>query len=67
MALAYYSTEQVAKLFGISVSSVRRKINSGEIRWINVGSVERPRIRITEDDLHAYTEAQASQPSKRSA
>src|SRR5690348_5239078 len=67
MSLRYYSTEEVAELLGVNGNTIRRKIHAGEIRWSNIGTPERPRVRISEDDLKSWMDAQASRPAKRSA
>lgn len=68
MGLRYLTSEQAAEVLGVDSNTIRRRVHEGKIRWSNIGTPERPRIRISEDDLHAYMESQASRPAdKRSA
>jgi excisionase family DNA binding protein len=41
---------EVAELLGVSIETVRRRINTGELRVIRDGRI----IRIHPDDLEAY-------------
>lgn len=56
MALTYLSTKAVAATLSVSGNTVRRRIETGELRAINVAPPgERPRWRISEDAIRAYT------------
>lgn len=46
----FYSVADVAHAFGISTKTVRRKIESGELRAHRIGG----QLRISADDLQAY-------------
>ena len=61
--LRYYSTKQAADVVGISETTMREVVNRGEIRWINIGVPERPRVRIAEADLRAWMDSRASSGS----
>jgi excisionase family DNA binding protein len=52
----YLSPDQAAKKLGISVWTVRRRIQSGEIK---ATKLSRKIIRIAEDDLNAYIKSNA--------
>jgi excisionase family DNA binding protein len=45
------TTREVADHFRISPDTVRRRIESGELKAINIGSRNRPTYRIPEDSL----------------
>lgn len=58
--LRYLSVSQAAKVLGVSVHTVYRAINGHELRWIDIGTGTRPRIRIAEQDLQAWMDSRAS-------
>ena len=61
----YLTTEDAAVIVGVKGNTLRRAIHRGEIRWINIGTPERPRVRISEADLHAWMDSRASSPAAR--
>ena len=42
---------EAAKLMRVCVRTVWRRINSGQIKAVNVGSIQRPLYRIRHEDL----------------
>lgn len=55
-----YSTTEAAELLSVSPTTVFRWITAGYLPAINVGEPgKRPKIRISEDDLHRFIENRA--------
>lgn len=54
MALQLYSVANAALLLGESRHATYRRIHRGELAWINVGTKERPRTRITHDAIEKF-------------
>jgi excisionase family DNA binding protein len=59
--------EQVAEALGTSAQTVYRRVWSGELPTINIGPKDgKPRLRVRESDLQAYTDAREVQiPARR--
>jgi excisionase family DNA binding protein len=45
---------ETAKLLKVSRMTAWRLVRDGKLRAINIGSDDRPRYRVTENDLEAY-------------
>jgi excisionase family DNA binding protein len=52
--MRYLTTKEAAAALTVSENTIRRRINEGLIKYHDIGVPGRPRIRITEEDLHAY-------------
>lgn len=52
--MRYLTTKEAAEALTVSENTIRRRINEGLIKYHDIGVPGRPRIRITEEDLHAY-------------
>ena len=52
--MRYLSTKDAAVELGVSENTIRRRIADGQIKYYDIGVPGRPRIRITDEDLHAY-------------
>jgi excisionase family DNA binding protein len=57
MALRYLSTAQAAEIVGVSTTTMRTYVDEGRVPYTDIGRNGRPRIRISEDDLHKFMEA----------
>ncbi len=55
MAEKFYTVEDVARILQISVSTVRKLINDGDLRSIRIGK----QIRVPESALNEYIERQS--------
>lgn len=51
-----HTLAEAGELLGVSAMAVLRKVHAGEITTINVGSKNRVRLRIRDDDLLHYIE-----------
>lgn len=58
--IRYLTTQQVAEELSVSSNTVRRWIETQDLKWHDVGVAGRPRIRISETDLKAWLEARKS-------
>jgi excisionase family DNA binding protein len=56
MALRYLSTAQAAEIVGVSTTTMRTYVDEGRVPYTDIGRNGRPRIRISEDDLHKFME-----------
>ena len=61
--LRYLSVKEAAKALGVSVHTVYRAIDRRELRWSDIGTGARPRVRIAEADLRAWMDSRASSSS----
>ncbi len=61
--MRYLSTKEAAAKLSVSENTIRRRIAAGLIKYHDIGVPGRPRIRITEEDLHTYV----TDPAKREA
>lgn len=52
-----YSTAQVAALMGVTRQTINAWISAGLLPAFNIGNDDRPRLRVTAPDLHAFIEA----------
>lgn len=53
-AVRLYSVKAAAELLSLSTMTVRRRIDSGELRAVHVGGGDKPRFRVRADDLQEY-------------
>lgn len=61
----YFTPPQIAKMTGASEDTVYGWIHSGELKAVNMSKIpdgERPRWRISRDDLDQFFEARANKP-----
>lgn len=52
--MRWLTTAQAGEAIAVSEATVRRWVDQGRIEAVNVGSVARPRFRISEDALAAF-------------
>lgn len=59
----------LAKLLGVGEQTARRRIDAGEIEWINVGKqgARRPRIRVSPAAVEAYLRTRKETATARGA
>jgi excisionase family DNA binding protein len=58
----YLSTAEAAKVIGISSSHMSRLLNDGLIRYSNIGTGSRAKLRILEDDVREFMDQRAGRP-----
>lgn len=58
-----YTPPSAARLLAVNVHKILAWIASGEIRASNLGNGSRPRWRIMPDDLQAFLDRRAAQPT----
>lgn len=53
-AVRLFTPAEAGAILRVSADVVRRRVNSGELRGVDVGTEKYPRMRIREDDLAEY-------------
>lgn len=51
-----YTTAEAGELLGVSGVTVWRWINAGRIRAVELGTGDKPKLRIRDDDLQQFIE-----------
>lgn len=52
--MRWFTAVEAARQIGVSPTTIRERVRSGELVAANVGSVERPRLRISGESLDAF-------------
>ncbi|MGO4143463.1 helix-turn-helix domain-containing protein [Paenarthrobacter sp. YAF11_1] len=59
-ALRLYTVEEASKLLGTSKTYVYERIRAGDLRTVDLGTGERSKIRIRQDDLEHFIDSRTS-------
>lgn len=62
-ATQLYSTEEAGEILGVTSVTVRRWVNQGRIRVVEISTGNRPKLRIREDDLQKFIEERTLDPT----
>jgi excisionase family DNA binding protein len=55
-ATQLYTTAEAGEILGVTSVTVWRWINAGRIRAVELGTADKPKLRIREDDLQKFIE-----------
>lgn len=58
-----YSTAEAGKILGVTSVTVWRWVNAGRIRAVELGTSDRPKLRIRDDDLQQFIDERTLEQS----